>query len=268
MSRCIRDLEDELGASLFIRRGSGVTLTVAGERLLPRARMILRCMAEAAEDVAAIGRSEQGRIRIGVSSSLASGFLPVLLRNYRRERPRLDIKVIDGRPADHLLSIQELRMDAAFIPNREYWADYSSLTLWSERLFLALSENYHLANKGSVIWGDLAHEAILTTGEGIGPDLHARVRQHLVELVHPPLVRAQSVNRDNILPLVAMGWGVALDTEAATANRLPGVAWLPIGEETIQFNAVWLTHNDNPALRRLLSMARELSRSLMRAGDA
>lgn len=255
VSRRIRDLEDELGASLFIRRSGGVTLTVAGERLLPRARMILRYMAEAAEDVAAVGRSEKGLIRIGASSSLASGFLPMLLHKYRQDQPGLEIRLVDGNRANHLISIRALQIDAAFVPGRASSTDCSDFPIWSERLVLALGEDHPLAARDRVSWADLAAEILLMASSG--PDLHIHVRHRIAELD----VRPQSVSRDSILSLVAMGWGVALDTEAAMANRFPGVVWLPIGEETIQFSAVWLTQNDNPALRRLLSSARELSRA-------
>lgn len=61
VSRCIADLEDQIGASLFHRHSWGVSQTYAGRRFLRRAREAMRSIAEGAYDVALAGRSEQGR---------------------------------------------------------------------------------------------------------------------------------------------------------------------------------------------------------------
>ncbi|MGX5851552.1 LysR family transcriptional regulator [Mesorhizobium sp. PL10] len=74
ISRCIRDLEDNLGASLFHRHSAGVRLTFAGQRFLQRARDIDRQIGESGDDVAMIGRAEMGVVRVGLFSSLSSGF--------------------------------------------------------------------------------------------------------------------------------------------------------------------------------------------------
>jgi DNA-binding transcriptional LysR family regulator len=75
VSRRIRDLEDHLGASLFQRHNSGVSLTLAGQRFLHHVRKALWQIGQGASDVAAIGRSEDGSIKVGIFSSLASGIL-------------------------------------------------------------------------------------------------------------------------------------------------------------------------------------------------
>ncbi|WEZ86186.1 LysR family transcriptional regulator (plasmid) [Rhizobium sp. 32-5/1] len=75
ISRGIRDLEDGIGASLFSRHSGGVRLTPAGELFLTRARNVVTELETAERDVGVIGRGERGRVRIGIYSSLTSGFL-------------------------------------------------------------------------------------------------------------------------------------------------------------------------------------------------
>ncbi len=74
ISRSIAKLEDEIGASLFHRHTWGVSQTYAGQRFLVHARRVIRTVGEGAREVASAGRSEKGRVRIGIYSSIASGF--------------------------------------------------------------------------------------------------------------------------------------------------------------------------------------------------
>jgi DNA-binding transcriptional LysR family regulator len=58
--------------------------------------------------------------------------------------------------------------------------------------------------------------------------------------------------------LVGMGRGVSITSEATLATSYPNIIFRPIsgGDETVAFSAVWLPGNDNPALRRFLSLAK------------
>lgn len=100
ISRRIRDLEDEIGAALFIRHHGGVHLTHAGQRFLIRARRALSQIGHAAVDAASSGRGEAGVVRIGIFSSLASGFLADLLRAYVAANPSIRPDLVRvGQPA-------------------------------------------------------------------------------------------------------------------------------------------------------------------------
>ncbi|MFX7992956.1 hypothetical protein ABTK58_20845, partial [Acinetobacter baumannii] len=50
-------------------------------------------------------------------------------------------------------------------------------------------------------------------------------------------------------------------SEAGTAAQFPGTAYRQLAGEVLPFCAVWSPRNDNPAWRRLLSLARSMSRS-------
>jgi hypothetical protein len=81
------------------------------------------------------------------------------------------------------------------------------------------------------------------------------------DLGHHPEIGLQYVSRDNLLPLVAVGQGLTLTSEAATVAQMPGVTYRPVSNEILPFSAVWSSRNDNPACRRILSLARTMARS-------
>src|SRR3954469_13242281 len=69
ISMQIRQLEDEVGLPLFTRTPRRVILTEAGERLLDRARKILREHDTALAEIAEVAGAEHGRLRIGSASA-------------------------------------------------------------------------------------------------------------------------------------------------------------------------------------------------------
>jgi len=79
ISRRIRELEERLKTTFFIRSPNGVTLTNAGKQFVQRGRKALNEIGLARAEAAAIGRGEDGHIRIGIFLSLASGFLSELI---------------------------------------------------------------------------------------------------------------------------------------------------------------------------------------------
>ena len=263
ISRGIRDLEDRLGASLFNRHSGGVQLTFAGHRFLQRARQIIRSLGEGAQDIAAAGRAENGCIKIGIYSSLASGFLTDLLNAYGARHGGVRIELIDGNPDEHIAAIRQLDMDVAFLTGGRDWPACDRTPLWTERVFVVLPNRHPLAVHDELTWFDLVDEPFIVSEAAPGQEIHDHLVRELAALGRHPEIQVQSVGRDNLLPLVAIGRGLTLVSEAMTVALLPGITYRPIIGEMLPFSAVWSPKNDNPALRRFLSLARSMSRSLL-----
>lgn len=134
LNRAIRDLEDQMGASLFHRSTSGVELTFAGRKFVRRARRAVYYVSEAVCEAISADRIEVGRIRIGIFSSLASGFIADLLHIYARKYERVRIELIDGHPRDHISAIERQEIDIAFVTGTREWPGCQSVKLWTERV--------------------------------------------------------------------------------------------------------------------------------------
>lgn len=259
ISRRIRDLEDRLGASLLQRHSGGIVLTLAGQRFLVRVRKGLQQIDAGIKDVAAIGRVENGCIRIGIFSSLASGFLHDLLAAYHQQHEDVRIELVDGNPSEHVAAVRLLQIDVAFITGTARWSDCENEHLWSERVFAVLPNDHLLVAKEMLSWIDLHGESFIVSDTAPGPEIHDYLVQRLADFGQHPEIHPQYVGRDNILSLVAVGRGLTLTSEATTVAQIPGIAYRPIANEVLPFSAVWSPKNDNPACRRLLSLARSMT---------
>ena len=259
ISRRIRDLEDELGASLFVRYAGGVRLTVAGREFLRNARHALRQIDIGVTKVAAVGRAEQGLIKVGIFSSLASGFLFDLLRDFGERHPKVQVDIMDGNPPEHVAAVRKLCLDVAFITGTAAWDGCEAEHMWCEKVFVVLPEVHPLADKPELEWADLASERFIVSDVAPGQEIHDYLVAHLAGLGRRLDIQSQQVGRDNILSLVALGRGLTLTSEATTVAQFPGITYRELADEVLPFSMVWSTQNDNPACRRLLSLARSMT---------
>ncbi|SNS70875.1 DNA-binding transcriptional regulator, LysR family [Streptosporangium subroseum] len=111
LSRAIRDLERELGMTLFARSGRGVVVTAQGRRVVKLAREALDAVREI-EALSTHGHSSDAELRIASTPSLEPGLAGRLLPAYTAEHPGVRVHIVrcDGR--DGVISaIRDQRAD-------------------------------------------------------------------------------------------------------------------------------------------------------------
>src|SRR5258705_3779439 len=91
VSKQIRRLEDELGAQLFHRMRGNVTLTPAGEALLPLARRVLTDVEGAESEVRDLTGMRRGRLSVGATPSLSTTLVPQALARYHQSFPGIEL---------------------------------------------------------------------------------------------------------------------------------------------------------------------------------
>ena len=160
ISRRIRELEDRLGTAFFIRSPSGVMLTHAGKQFVQRGRKAILEIGLAKAEATAIGRGEDGHVRIGIFSSLASGFLSDLIESFGARHAAVKLTFIDGNPADHVAAIRKHQLDVAFITGAADWPGCDGLQLWTERIYVVLPTGHRLGGDGEVDFTELAGELL------------------------------------------------------------------------------------------------------------
>jgi LysR family transcriptional regulator, benzoate and cis,cis-muconate-responsive activator of ben and cat genes len=107
LSQRIKELERELGTRLFERSTRSVSLTEAGERLLPTARETLRCADDLARRAATGATPEPGVLRVGVFCHGLAELTAPVLTTFRRRHPDVRVSLTDvpyGHLATALLS--------------------------------------------------------------------------------------------------------------------------------------------------------------------
>src|SRR5689334_18179133 len=115
LSKQVQVLEKELGAPLFNRARGNVTLTPAGEALLPLARRILADVETARREVQDLTGLRRGRVRLGATPSLCTGLLPEVLARFRDRFPGITLEIEEGGSRDLVGQLATGSLDLALI---------------------------------------------------------------------------------------------------------------------------------------------------------
>ena len=184
LTRAVQGLEEGAGAKLFNRSSSAVSLTEAGERLLPHACKMLDVQREADEDLAGLSGMASGWVRFSAPEFLGQGVLPQLIAQYAERYPDVNVDVIF---TDETLDPARSKLDFSIRGAFAQSSDLIGYPLWRYSRHLYASPGY-LQRRGTpeTIDGLEAHALILHTAPRILKEWNFRSEQQAISLrVHP-----------------------------------------------------------------------------------
>lgn len=258
VSRSIQRLEDVLGVSLFERRTDGARLTAAGTCFAARARPILDDLRAATETAQSAGCGGNGHFTLGVIVSLSRGPLRDVLAKFTRAHPGVDIIVVEATRSELLSQLSHRRIDIIAAAGQPHLSIGDGIPLALERVYLATAADDWPAKRCRLSWDDVREANFIVSSREPGPEIHDYVIKRVGKIGRIVSVRRHRVGREGIMNLVGLGFGVTLVADHWLGASYPNVEFLPIGEEAerVPFSLTWRPENDNPALRRFISLAR------------
>jgi DNA-binding transcriptional LysR family regulator len=210
ISMQIRQLEIETGTLLFVRTPRRCVLTHAGERLLERARRILREHDAALAELAELSGTSHGRLRLGSASAMfSSDQLPEILKSLRAHCENVDVTVTSGTSESLVRLITAGELDIAFIslPVEEARGVQTELLLQDE--LIAIADPAHpLAHKRVISAFELAGQKLIL-GER-GGNTRRLIDEFFAEAGLRPMVAMELSRLTSIKRMVETGMGVGI----------------------------------------------------------
>ena len=136
LSHQLAQLEEELGASLFIRQARGVTLTAAGQRFQAHAQAILRQVEDARLSVANEEASPCGKVSFGIPHSLSNALALPLLKAIRQELPRVEFELTEELTGHLAAQLRTGQINLALLFTGDESEEFSGPALADEALWL------------------------------------------------------------------------------------------------------------------------------------
>jgi DNA-binding transcriptional LysR family regulator len=243
ITEAIKDLETDLGVSLFERHSRGLNTTYKGHQFLRHAKAILTSVSDARRTFTEEREEAAGALHLGVTSLVAGYVLSDILARYRRAYPAVSVSAIEdnGDYLEHLLIGGELDVAVMVISNlRDRMALQADILEVSPyRLWMPLG--HRLASQQSISLADVTTEPLimLTVDEieeatvkllgALGQKLQVAFRTRSVEAVRSLVATGAGVS---LLPdLVYRPW--SLEGDRIEYRDVSGV--LPV----VQVGIVW-----------------------------
>lgn len=168
LSRQIRDLERELGVTLFERRPA-VRLTDAGRVFVESARIILAGADRLVEQTTLAGRGEYGTISVGYIYSAVFDTLPRLAAAMRKRHPGVTVEVRDGWTPELDAALLAGTYDLVLSRDMPHRPEYRRETLRCERLVAVVGEGHPLAQYGRAGLRDFAGQRFCCPPRRLAP---------------------------------------------------------------------------------------------------
>ena len=207
LSHQIKDLEDRLNCSLFIRKTKPICFTSAGQRLLTLADEILPMIRNTERDIARLAGGEAGRLNLCIECHSCFDWLMPTIDHFRQHWPEIELDLSSGFSFQPLPALARGDLDLVITSDPEPRNGITYIPLFTYESRLAISKQHRLMARRFIHPEDLAQETLITY-----PVEHQRldIFNHFLDEagVEPHTIRTAELTI-MMLQLVASGRGVA-----------------------------------------------------------
>lgn len=178
-SALIQGLEQAVGVRLFERSTRHVALTVEGEVFERSAAPLLAQLSQALTELRDHATLRRGKVSLALLPSLAAGWLPPVLSEFRAAHPGLELQVSDVLSETCVARVREGQADLAIAAVRADTPELRAEPFCSDRFHLVCPEGHELLERPNLKARDLLGYPFIHLAR------HSSVRQLLDAAVHP-----------------------------------------------------------------------------------
>lgn len=233
LTRQIKQLEEEIGVTLFERQARGIALTPAGEYFWRQTKLIFEKLDIVINESKRIDSRKKQIFRIGFVPSIFYGQLPQLVRRLR-PMTGADIELHELKTAEQIEALRAGKIDIGFgrVVMNNLESDVSQTLLFHEPLVAALPVN-HPMEKSQLSMEELSKLPMVLYPAGNTPNF-ANLCLQLFSNRGLRIKVAQQVNDvQTALSLVASEMGFALVPEQVKRINRDDVSFIPLSDHNV-----------------------------------
>ncbi len=242
ISRHVRDIEEELGADLFLREpGHGARLTEVGRAFLRDVRDMFDNLDHAKMTALAVAYGKRGRLRLAASEDVMTGTLARIIAAYRERWPDVYLDLLELPAIAQVRALQGGRIDLGLMLPPVEGAAIISDPVWSEEWLAAFPEAHPLAHRARLHATAFDGQDVIIGHAERGP----RCGRHVLDMLDTLRVNVRIVaeveHLQTTLMLVQSGTGIAFVPGALAHVSIDGIVFRPFtpAKGRIVVHAVW-----------------------------
>ena len=209
ISHAISGMEKELGFSVFTRGKSGVSLTSSGSQLLPYVYSVLNCEESLQQAVSEMNGLQQGTVKVGVFSSVCTGWMPEIIKSFAVLYPAVEIELFQGTYDDVVYWIKNGVVDFGFLSTSSA-KDLPIEPFYRDPLLCIVPGNYEKEEAGEFMTiSEMSRRRFVVQRESTDADIQKYLKQNHLDIS----TRYHVVDDLSTVAMVQAGFGICIMPE-------------------------------------------------------
>ena len=235
LSRHIRQLEERLGVTLFVRHTRGLTLTEDGLRVLEIVRPLLALQDKTWAALGQLAKTGEQSLRLGLSTAFEQGVFTALESRLNMRVQKLHI-VRHGSP-ELVRQVRRGKLDAALVALPLETPGLTVMQLgWQEPMIAALPAQWAEATLPSLSLTALSHRPLFWFKRERNPAFFDYTRHIFRRAGYSPACIEEPLEHDVLLARIAQGDGLSLIPASFSAIQRQGVIFLPLTDTELRIS--------------------------------
>lgn len=211
LSAQLKQLEQQVGAALFIRQPRGMVLTPAGESLYQDAKEILARLDHAVERAREHQSGRKSTLRVGMVPSATYSILPVMLKRVAENQLNIQLQVSNLITSQQLRALRNDEIDVGFARVNDADIPPEAVAVLDDPYCLAISSSNHLAGEeGPVALGEASAERFIGFATHHQTAYRDRTLALCAEAGFDPNIQHVGGGWSSMLAMVGMGLGIGI----------------------------------------------------------
>ena len=256
LSKQIKQMEDSLGVSLFIRDKKKVKLTSAGQYLKNEVEVMLGHLKMMKKQAVLIGEGQLGEVRIGFLGSAMQKVIPNLLLQLQKHYPEIHTSLDELSNSAQIESILKDKLDIGFVRLGRVPASLELQAVFEDTFSLVVPTKMGLDSTNFKGMQEVSQEPFILFSQEYSPQYYETVLSICQDAGFVPKVSHKSVHAHTIFRLVANGLGIAIVPTALQHGFDMQVRFIELTQirQRAILSAIWKKGNRNPVLHHCLKL--------------
>lgn len=207
VSMLVQQLEDELGVQLFDRGRTAITLTEAGQQLLPLARRMLDDLTQLVDGASDLRSLRTGILRVVAPQMLTCTWIAAVLGEFEGAHPDIGLRIMDATTDDVVGTVRRGDVELGIGPERPTGDDVTRSFLMSVPIRMVCPVRHRLADRRAVSWDELRDERWVIYSSEFNRHLERILHAHDASLSMQTAAEVGYLT--TALALVGVGMGLA-----------------------------------------------------------
>lgn len=223
VNQLVTAFENELGFSVFRRSTKGVSLTENGQLLLPTMREFLRQEDRLFELATEINGLLIGSVTIAAYSSIATHWLPAVIRAFQQDYPHVSIRLMEGIWQEVSGWLDDRTADIGFFSYQD-GMPYEWIPLAEDPMLALLPPDHPLAGASAYPLKDCEQDDFIMPSLGCDDDVEALFRRNGIV----PKIRFTTMESFSAMSMVEQSLGISVMNQLITEGHICNIVKLPL----------------------------------------